>query len=104
MGRGLQDIKRELRELPISQLRQLSVWLQEILYESTDNEPQAKNRTRQVLEQRQQDGKTYRLERVRCSKENCKCASGHLHGPYWYAYWTENGKTKSWYIGKELKY
>jgi hypothetical protein len=23
------------------------------------------------------------------------------HGPYWYAYWKENGRTRSRYIGKE---
>jgi hypothetical protein len=48
------------------------------------------------------DHKSYRNEMVRCGKKSCKCASGHLHGPYWYAYWTENGKTRSQYIGKRL--
>ncbi len=43
---------------------------------------------------------TYRLEKVKCGKKGCnKCP----HGPYWYAYWKENGKTKSKYIGKTLK-
>ena len=46
--------------------------------------------------------KTYRSEMVRCGKKGCKCAEGKPHGPYWYAYWTEGGKTKSQYIGKEL--
>ena len=35
-------------------------------------------------------------------KERCKCAEGKLHGPYWYAYWSEGGKTRSQYIGKRL--
>jgi hypothetical protein len=48
------------------------------------------------------DNRTYSLERVRCGKENCKCARGQLHGPYWYAYWIEGGKPKSQYIGKRL--
>ena len=43
---------------------------------------------------------TYRLEKVRCGKKGCKKCP---HGPYWYAYWKENGKTKSKYIGKTLK-
>lgn len=38
---------------------------------------------------------------VRCGKKGCRCARGELHGPYWYAYWTEGGKTKSQYVGKE---
>jgi hypothetical protein len=46
--------------------------------------------------------KTYRLQVIRCGKETCKCRKGNLHGPYWYACWVENGKTKSQYIGKKL--
>jgi len=42
---------------------------------------------------------TYRQEWVRCGKECSKCP----HGPYWYAYWKEGGKTRSKYVGKELK-
>lgn len=42
---------------------------------------------------------TYRLESVRCGKPGCtKCP----HGPYWYAYWREDGKVRSRYIGPEL--
>jgi hypothetical protein len=42
---------------------------------------------------------TYRLESVRCGKPNCKSCP---HGPYWYAYFREEGKQKSRYIGREL--
>ncbi len=42
---------------------------------------------------------TYRLESVKCGKRGCtKCP----HGPYWYAYWREDGKVRSRYIGPEL--
>jgi hypothetical protein len=42
---------------------------------------------------------TYRLEQVRCGKEGCtRCP----HGPYWYAYWREEGRLRSRYIGKQL--
>ncbi len=42
---------------------------------------------------------TYRLESVKCGKPGCtKCP----HGPYWYAYWREEGKVRSRYIGPEL--
>ncbi|MDQ4125013.1 MAG: hypothetical protein M3134_05370, partial [Actinomycetota bacterium] len=35
---------------------------------------------------------TYRLESVKCGKPGCtKCP----HGPYWYAYWREEGKVRS---------
>jgi len=44
-----------------------------------------------------QSGATIREEHVKCGKPNCnKCK----HGPYFYAYWRENGKLKKKYIGR----
>ncbi len=38
-----------------------------------------------------------RSQMVRCGKPECrKCP----HGPYWYAYWTEDGKRRSRYVGR----
>ena len=35
----------------------------------------------------------------RCGKANCtRCP----HGPYWYAYWKEGGRTRSRYVGRVL--
>lgn len=46
---------------------------------------------------------TYRQQFTRCGKERChKCRDGEGHGPYWYAYWSENGRTISKYIGLHL--
>src|SRR5437764_9206397 len=46
---------------------------------------------------------TYRQQYTRCGKERCrKCKEGVGHGPYWYAYWSENGRTVSKYIGIHL--
>src|SRR5437870_3774736 len=46
---------------------------------------------------------TYRQQYTRCGKERCrKCKEGTGHGPYWYAYWSENGRTISKYIGMRL--
>src|ERR1700681_1380005 len=43
---------------------------------------------------------TYRQQFTRCGKQRCrKCKEGAGHGPYWYAYWSENGRTVSKYIG-----
>ena len=40
---------------------------------------------------------TYRLEEVRCGKAGCtRCP----HGPYWYAYWREEGRLRSRYLGR----
>ncbi|MFL5629155.1 MAG: DUF6788 family protein [Ktedonobacteraceae bacterium] len=46
---------------------------------------------------------TYRQQYTRCGKERCrKCKESAGHGPYWYAYWSENGRTISKYIGIHL--
>lgn len=41
---------------------------------------------------------TYRQAAVRCGKGCGSCP----HGPYWYAYWKEDGRSRSQYIGREL--
>ena len=42
---------------------------------------------------------TFRQEAVRCGRKGCtRCP----HGPYWYAYWREDGRLRSRYIGKRL--
>lgn len=42
---------------------------------------------------------TYRQEEVRCGKDGCASCP---HGPYWYAYWKEEGRTRKSYIGRHL--
>lgn len=42
---------------------------------------------------------TYRQEEVRCGRETCSTCP---HGPYWYAYWKEDGRTRKLYIGAHL--
>ena len=68
---------------------------------------------RQKLEQRRsvarkkkgRNGRYLELERVKCGKKGCrKCASGEVHGPYWYLYRPKEnrpGRT-SQYVGKVL--
>ena len=41
-----------------------------------------------------------RQQSVRCGKTGCtQCP----HGPYWYAYWTENGRRRIRYLGRLLE-
>lgn len=42
---------------------------------------------------------TYQLEPRECGKARC----ARLHGPYWYAYYANGGRTTSVYIGREWK-
>src|SRR6266700_7651756 len=46
---------------------------------------------------------SYRQQYTRCGKQLCrKCQEGVGHGPYWYAYWSEKGRTVSKYVGTRL--
>ena len=61
----ISDIQRERAEARRRKLEQRRI------------EAREKSRNRRYL----------RLERVKCGKKGCKkCASGELHGPYWYLY------------------
>ena len=99
---NLRDAKRSLRGLTPDQLRKLSGWLHELI-ESADKDGRESLPNKHDTKEKKQAGrKTYRLERVRCGSKKCKCASGELHGPYWYVYWTDGGRTRSQYVGKRL--
>ncbi|HLX39598.1 MAG TPA: DUF6788 family protein, partial [Ktedonobacteraceae bacterium] len=46
---------------------------------------------------------TYHRQVSYCGKPRCrKCRDGIGHGPYWYSYKTENGRTTRTYVGKNL--
>ncbi|MEZ5176537.1 MAG: hypothetical protein R2823_10080 [Acidimicrobiia bacterium] len=40
-----------------------------------------------------------RSQMVRCGKDSCTTCP---HGPYYYAYWTEDGKRRSKYLGRSV--
>ena len=92
----LREVKQSIRALSARQLVNLDAWLHSLIEttkQATRNKAVADHAARP---------KTYRRELVRCGKKGCKCADGQLHGPYWYAYWTEGGRTRSQYVGKKL--
>ena len=45
----------------------------------------------------QQPNVSLRRRMVRCGKAACTSCP---HGPYWYAYWRENGRRRSRYVGR----
>jgi hypothetical protein len=97
------NIEHELRRLSLGQLRKLDEWLHELIRSAEEVERARKSSSRkQTVAERTLDNKTYRLESIRCGKEKCKCASGKLHGPYWYSYTRIKDKVKSQHIGKSL--
>ncbi|MCA1565740.1 MAG: hypothetical protein LC803_08910 [Acidobacteria bacterium] len=100
---NLREIKCSVSTLKPKQLVKLDVWLHTLLEARELMERERQNsRQREILEANQTTHKSYRLESIRCGKKGCKCAEGNLHGPYWYAYWKEKGKSRSQYIGKRL--
>lgn len=87
----LTDLTEEQRQ----ELREIDERLQEVLEERRAGRPS----TPAPRPEKQIGTITFRYETVRCGKENCsRCP----HGPYWYAYWKERGRTRSRYIGRSL--
>lgn len=99
---NLRDTKRSLKGLTPEQLRKLDEWLHTMIERADHDRGDQPSNERDVPKAKQAGQKTYRLERVRCGSKKCRCASGELHGPYWYAYWSEGGRTRSQYLGKKL--
>lgn len=98
----LHKIAREAAGLSYLELVKLDEAIHELLEQRLVAAPDIRERPdREVVERKRVGNITYQLERVRCGKPNCKCAKGSLHGPYWYGYWSEGGKTKSMYVGKQ---
>ena len=87
------DLIRSVRGLDEYDLRRLMIFIRGLLLNSKgpgfDESDEASKK----------GSVNYRLEQVRCGKRGCtRCP----HGPYWYAYWREDGKLRSRYIGKTL--
>ncbi len=38
---------------------------------------------------------------VTCGKPRCRCARGQKHGPLYYLYWKEQGRSRSLYVPRE---
>jgi hypothetical protein len=80
----------ELRRLDRHDLRRIAIFVRGLLVAMGDEFDAVGER---------EPGVTYRLEAVKCGKPGCsRCP----HGPYWYAYYREDGKLRSRYIGREL--
>ncbi|MCT7955716.1 hypothetical protein [Laspinema palackyanum] len=90
-------IREQILPLSISEKRSLLIWLQETIKDEEWTPPPVKS-GRQVVGEPVKTSKGYRRqELVRCGKATCKSCP---HGPYWYEYWSEGGKRRSKYVGK----
>jgi hypothetical protein len=99
-------ISREwLEGLDPAEFREISAMISDIHRERANMRRQKLERRRSAAREKSHNRRYLELERVKCGKKGCKkCASGELHGPYWYLYRPkENGPGRtSQYIGKTL--
>lgn len=83
------DLIRQIRRLDTYDLRRLQMLLRGLLV-ADDLPDDVSDPSGKV---------TFRQQMVRCGKAGCtRCP----HGPYWYAYWREQGRMRSRYVGKSL--
>src|SRR5918994_4134606 len=100
------QVTREwLEGLDPAEFQEISAMISDIQRERAIERRRKLEVRRSATRQKAQDKRDLELERVKCGKKACKkCASGELHGPYWYLYRpkeTGSGRTSE-YIGKVL--
>jgi hypothetical protein len=99
-------ITREwLEGLDPAEFREISAMISDIQRERASTRRRKLERRRSAAREKTHNRRYLELERVKCGKKGCKkCASGELHGPYWYLYRPkENGPGRtSEYVGKML--
>ena len=86
------ELVSQVRRLDEYDLRRLMILVRGLLLhaDGVPEDPEGSDRPGKV---------SYRQEYVKCGKERCRSCP---HGPYWYAYWKEGGRTRSRYIGRHL--
>ena len=99
-------ITREwLEGLDPVEFQEISAMISDIQRERAQARRQKLEQRRSVTRKKARNRRYLELERVKCGKIGCrKCASGELHGPYWYLYRPKEnrpGRT-SQYVGKVL--
>jgi hypothetical protein len=85
------ELIRDVRRLDEYELRRLLILVRGLLVH-VDGAPETD-------EPGLPTGLRYRQEHVRCGKATCGSCP---HGPYWYAVWKEDGRTRKRYIGRHL--
>ncbi len=86
------ELRSQLRRLEPEELRQVLLFARGLLVH-VDGHPDPAG------EPHLPPGVRYRQQHVRCGRASC---SSCPHGPYWYAFWREDGRTRKRYIGRHL--
>ena len=99
-------ITREwLEGLDPAKFQEISAMISDIQRGRAEARRQKLEQRRSAARKKARNRRYLELERVKCGKKGCKkCATGELHGPYWYLYRPkENGSGRtSEYVGKAL--
>ena len=94
-----------LERLDPADFQEISAMISDIQRERAEERRRKLERRRSTTRDKPRNKRYLELERVNCGKKGCKkCASGELHGPYWYLYRPKAkgpGRTSE-YIGKAL--
>jgi hypothetical protein len=99
-------ITREwLEALDPAEFLEIASMISDIRRERAEARQRERDRRQEAASERTGSGRYLELEHVKCGKKGCKkCASGELHGPYWYLYRPKKdapGRTSE-YVGKVL--
>ena len=89
---------RSLRDLDEYDLRRLIIYVQGLLADTDGPQFETPPDPDELTENAGRPKVTYRQQSVRCGKDGCTTCP---HGPYWYAYWREDGRLRSRYVGKD---
>lgn len=85
------ELRAQLRRLEPEDLRQVLLLTRGLLVH-VDGHPSP-------AEPHLPTGVRYRQQTVRCGRASCTSCP---HGPYWYAFWREDGRRRKRYIGRHL--
>ncbi len=96
-----------IAKLPRKELEELDAFIHALLARPQSSTPKPKTKAKEKAKGKAKEeailkwrgAVTFRVEHRRCSKD-CRCNGGKGHGPYLYAYWWEEGRTRSKYLGK----
>ncbi len=94
-----------LEALDPAEFLEIATMISDIRRERAEARQRERDRRQGAASERAGGGRYLGLERVKCGKKGCnRCASGELHGPYWYLYRPKKGVPgrTSEYVGKVL--
>ena len=89
----------EVANLPRSKLKELQQFIAALLAKPQPRLPVQVKTKGELVSTKQIGSLTIRTERRKCGS-HCTCNGGKGHGPYRYAYWWQDGRVRSKYLGK----